>query len=152
MDSGHRGRRCIVWIFKPQRHGTVCIRYEQAALISSGNLVPHCLGHPLWSYGVWCCISQSYATKQGAKQRIKFICSAVDRQLFLESDLLQCAGLRTCLFVAAAVMGVGFCHDHDIYQNQPTCRRTPSALSALAHLRSLFKRRCLVSELKTGPA
>ena len=78
--------------------------YHQTAPVASGMAVSGGLDHSVYLNGNQCGEGMAYQGQRCTKHWIKPLCSTADRQLFLESDFLQCPGVRICGHLASAFM------------------------------------------------
>ena len=84
----------------------------------------------------------------GAQQGAEFDGDAACGEFFLAAAVLQCLSLWICAALAAAVVGIGVVDDPCLEEGGAPGRLAADPVFAVAELRCLSERRCLVFELE----
>lgn len=117
-----------------------------AAAESSGPGIPHRMEHPVRADGNWCCQDLAQPSLAGKKQESESLYRTAGSEFLLESDLLQCPGLRLCPCVAAASVEPCPGNDPAIPANRFSGSQAAAPLFDLVDLRCLSEPGRMVPE------
>ena len=146
LDSS--GRSCgLSFRMADQRcHGGLRTNHCETASVSSRLALSHRLDAAVRTDGHWCGKGLSSSPLKDAESGTEPVCAAAGGKFFLESHLLQFAGIRVCFLLTAAVVGTGAVDDFCFPDGGSAGGKAADSIPALADFCSLSESGCLVSE------